>query len=377
MTAARATFGLKQASLRWWVMLAVLVAASVYTYRARSGTAAQSARFGGAAQGTTYSVVLGAARPDSVIKSLQTSVDSLLALVDAQMSTYDPNSEISRFNRDTTTVPMAISAQLAGVMRVSHDVSQASNGAFDVTVGPLVDAWGFGVPGDVPHAPSDAALAELRTRVGWDKIRLTDSTLAKTNPRLEIDLNAVAPGYSVDLISALLTARGEPDHFVEVGGEVRARGKNAQGGPFRVGIEEPDPDQRRIRLVVGLTDRAMATSGNYRDNRIIDGVRYTHILDPSTGQPVRHALLSVSVLHEQCGYADAWATALFTVGPERAWALAKANGLDVLLLVAGPNGEVSEQATDGFKAIVMRDSDAASVDHTTRRRIDTTGKESR
>lgn len=354
MSAARATFGLKQASRRWWIILAVLVAASVYTYRTRS-SAPTTSRFGGPAQGTTYSVVLGAPRSDSIIAALQSSVDSLLADIDAKMSTYDPQSELSRFNRDTSGAPMPISAQLTEVMQISRSVSEASNGAFDVTVGPLVDAWGFGVAGDVQHAPNDAALAMLEQRVGWTKVLLADGTMSKAHPRLEIDLSAVAPGYTVDLISALLTARGEPSHFVDVGGEVRARGRNAEGRPFRVGIEEPNPDRRRIRLVVGLTDRALATSGNYRDNRILDGVRYTHILDPRTGRPVRHALLSVSVLHAECAYADAWATALFTVGPEHAWALAKANDLDVLLLVAGPNGEVTEQATAGFTAVVMRE----------------------
>ena len=122
-----------------------------------------------------------------------------------------------------------------------------------------------------------------------------------------------------------------------------------------------------MRVVVGLTDRSMATSGNYRDFQDIGGVRYTHILDPSTGAPVKHGLLSVSVLHRDCVWADAWATALFVVGPERAWALAVANGLDVLLLVAGPHGEIQERMTDGFRAVVLRDDSLRAVDRTTRR----------
>lgn len=362
---ARASFSVTQASRRWWMVLLLLLAASVWTYRTRTGAGLEVSRFGGPAQGTTYNVVLGSARPPEVVVALQKSVDSVLAVIDSRMSTYDPESELSRFNRDTSEAPFPVSDALATVMRTSARVSELSGGAFDVTVGPLVDAWGFGVPGDVAHAPTDSALQAIHARVGWQKVQVNGNTLVKQHPHLEVDLSAVAPGYSVDVISALLTARGEPNHFVEVGGEVRARGVNAEGSAFRVGIEEPDPDSRRIRLVVGLRDRALATSGNYRDNRVLDGVRYTHILDPTTGRPVKHALLSVSILHAECIYADAWATALFAVGPERAWALAEQNGLDILLLTAGPNGDVQERMTDGFRLAVVRD--AGAVDRTTRK----------
>ncbi len=367
MSAARATFGLAQASRRWWVTLFVLVAASLYAYGTRGRMDTDVARFAGAAQGTTYHVVLGGSRSAATVAALQASVDSLLAVIDRSMSTYDSTSEISRFNRARSTAPMEISDDFAAVLATSLAVSRASGGAFDVTVGPLVDAWGFGAKGESGRVPSDSTLALLRTHVGWQKLRLDGHTLSKSHPQLEIDLNADAPGYTVDVISALLTSRGEPNHFVEVGGEVRARGQNAQHAPFRVGIEEPLPDVRRVRVVVGLADRSMATSGNYRDFQDIGGVRYTHILDPSTGAPVRHGLLSVSVLHRDCVWADAWATALFVVGPERAWALAAVNGLDVLLLVAGPHGEIQERMTDGFKAVVLRDDDPRAVDRTTRR----------
>jgi thiamine biosynthesis lipoprotein len=362
---ARATFGVMQASRRWWVVLLVLLAASVWTYRTRTGAGLEVSRFGGPAQGTTYSVVLGHARTPAVIAALQRSVDSVFADIDRRMSTYDPGSELSRFNRDTGSAPFPVSAALATVMQASAQVSAMSGGAFDVTVGPLVDAWGFGVPGDVAHAPTDSALNAIKARVGWQKVMVSGTTLSKRHPHVEVDVSAIAPGYSADVVSALLTARGEPDHFVEVGGEVRAQGVNSDGGPFRVGIEEPDPDSRRIRLVVGLSNKALATSGNYRDNRILDGVRYTHILDPTTGVPVKHALLSVSVLHDECMYADAWATALFSVGPEKAWTLAAQHGLDVLLLTAGPNGEVLERMTEGFRAAVVRD--GGPVDRTTRK----------
>jgi thiamine biosynthesis lipoprotein len=355
MTAGRATFGIAQASRRWWAVLVLLVAVSLFAYRTRDRQPRDAARFGGPAQGTTYSVVLGGPRGDATIRTLQAAVDSLLDDVDARMSTWIPTSELSRLNAMATTAPVPVSAPLADVLRQALEVSRASGGAFDVTIGPFVEAWGFGASARTPTVPDDRTLDSLRARVGWRRLAVTDSTVTKGHPRLMIDLAGIAPGWTVDRISALLTARGEPDHLVDVGGEVRAQGRNAEGRPFRVGIEEPDPEGRRVRLVVGLSDRALATSGNYRDVRVLDGVRYVHTIDPVAGRPVTHRLLSVSVLHASCAHADAWATALLVVGPERAWELAAANGLDVLLLTGGPDGEVQERMTAGFAATVLRD----------------------
>lgn len=369
MSGARATFGLSQASRRWWVTLIVLLGASAYVYAGRSRAVPTAAQFGGPAQGTTYSVVLGqgSARSAEYLRALQASVDSIIADIDRKMSSYDAESELTRFNRNTSTAPIEVSAQFEEVIRQSLAVSEASNGAFDVTVGPLVDAWGFGTGGTTDRIPPDSLLMALRTRVGWQKLHLNSHALSKDHPALDIDLSAIAPGYTVDLISRLLTARGEPNHFVELGGEVRAQGTKARDTPFRVGIEEPIPDVRRVRSVIGLSNRSMATSGNYRDFQDLGGVRYSHILDPSTGVPTRHNLLSVTVLHESCAFADAWATALFVVGPERAWELAAANKLDVLLLTAAPNGEVQERMTDGFGSLVFTGDELLSVDHSTRR----------
>ncbi len=343
-------------SRRWLLPVVAAIGAGLLLWRGRAGSGeGDAARFGGPAQGTTYRVVLGGPRPAATVAALQRAVDSLLADVDAAMSTYDSRSELARINRDRSGRAHPLSPALAEVLRDAVGVSRASGGAFDVTVGPLVDAWGFGVDGTLTRAPDDTMLAGLRERVGWDKLRLAGDTLAKGHPALEIDLSAIAPGHTVDRISDLLVARGEPNHLVELGGELRARGRTADGRPFRVGIEEPDPASRRVRLVVGLSDRALATSGNYRDFHDVDGVRYVHTIDPATGRPVTHRLLSVSVLHDRCALADAWATALLVVGPERARALAEANGLDVLLLVAGEGGEVVEWTTPGFARVRLAD----------------------
>lgn len=343
---------------RWWLVLAALVGLSAWLYlrpvRASDGPLA----FDGATMGTTYRVVLGA-RADGApvsadgLRALQRGVDSLLAAVNASMSTYDSTSELSRFNASTDTTAVPISAPLAEVMRVSLAVHAASDGAFDVTVGPLVNAWGFGPASRPVGALSSARRDSLRGFVGSALLELRGESLRKRDSRVQIDLSAVAKGYAVDVVSDWLSANGAADHLVEIGGEMQARGRNARGEPFRVGIEDPDPGSRRVRFALALSDRALASSGNYRNFVELDGVRYAHTIDPVSGAPVQHTLLAVSVLHARCADADAWATALMVVGPERAWALAEAHDLDVGLLISTGPGEVSERFTDGFRAAVL------------------------
>lgn len=335
-------------------MLAVLVVLTVLTYRRDPRSTVEAREFSGSTMGTTYRVVLGVSGADVALEDVRQSVDSLLVAVNASMSTYDTASELSRWNARADTAPVRLSAPLAGVMREALDVYRASDGFFDVTVGPLVDAWGFGAESRPTTPLSDAALDSLRTFVGSDKLRLAGGSLARRDPRVHIDLSAIAKGYGVDAVSELLVSRGLPDHLVEIGGELRARGTNLQGEPFRVGVEEPDPDRVRVRLAVLLDGQSLATSGNYRNYYDVDGVRYVHTLNPRSGRPVRHTLLSASVLHVECAMADAWATALMAAGPDSAWTLAEANGLEVLLLVDGGDGQVSERVTPGFARVIRR-----------------------
>lgn len=339
-------------------MLAALTGLSAWLYlrpvRASDGPLA----FDGATMGTTYRVVLGGRADGARVTSdrlaaLQRGVDSLLTAVNASMSTYDATSELSRFNARTDTTAVPISAPLAEVLRVSLAVHAASVGAFDVTVGPLVDAWGFGPTARPADALPQSVRDSLRAFVGSGLLELRGESLRKRDPRVRVDLSAVAKGYAVDVVSDWLSANGATDHLVEIGGEMQARGRNARGEPFRVGIEDPDPSGRRVRFAIALSDRALASSGNYRNFVDLDGVRYAHTIDPVSGAPVQHTLLAVSVLHARCADADAWATALMVAGPERAWALAEANDLDVGLLISTGPGEVSERFTDGFRAAVL------------------------
>lgn len=348
-------FSLREASARWWVLLVALAAASVVTYLGRREAPRGPARLEGRTMGTTWSVLLDGPRDEARLATLRAEVEALLGRVNASMSTYDAASELSRFNAREDLEAVELSPELARVMADALAVHRASGGAFDVTVGPLVEAWGFGARGRPDHAPTDEAVAALLEAVGSDKLELHGARLAKRHPQVKVDLSAIAKGDAVDRVSELLVARGEPNHLVDIGGELRARGHNAQGEAFRVGIEEPDPTHRAVRLAVKLEDRAVASSGNYRNFFELDGERYAHTLDPRTGRPARHPLLAVSVLHERCAVADAWATALMAAGPEAAWALATAQGLDALLLVEGPGGAVEERATPGFSAVLLRE----------------------
>jgi len=341
-------------SRRWWLMLSVLVGMAAFTYLRPSRNAATAVTFGGRTMGTTYRVVLGPSGSAADLHALQQSVDSLLLAINTSMSTYDPQSELSRFNAFADTTPVAISAAFRSVVQQALDVYAASDGHFDVTVGPLVDAWGFGAAQRAPDPPSRAMLDSLRAFVGSDKLWLDEQGLSKSDARVRVDLSAIAKGFAVDQVSVMLTARGLPEHLVEIGGELRGRGLNVRGEPFRVGIEEPDPDRITVRLAVALDDRSLASSGNYRNFYEVDGVRYAHTIDPRTGAPVRHTLLAVSVLHVECSLADAWATALMAAGADKAWSLAQANGLDVLLLIDGGDGRVGERLTAGFQRAVRR-----------------------
>jgi len=178
--------------------------------------------------------------------------------------------------------------------------------------------------------------------------------VAKAHPKLRVDLSAIAKGYAVDRVSAALLARGERNHLVDIGGELTARGFNAAGEPFRVGVEAPDPQQRRVLHTIALSDRSIASSGNYRNFYVVAGKRYAHTIDPATGRPVQHPLVAVSVLHQRCAIADAWATALMAAGPERAWALVERHHLDAMLLIEGLDGGIEEHATASFEATLLR-----------------------
>lgn len=304
----------------------------------------------GAALGTTWSVKL--ATSELGAEKRRTAFDAVAAQlerVDALMSTWRDDSELSRFNASTTQLPFAIASETGAVVAIALAVSAHSGGALDVTVGPLVDAWGFGRP-ERRGPPGDAELAKLREAVGWQQLVLgTDErSLAKRTAALRVDLSAVAKGYAVDEIARALAGLGYRDFLVEVGGELRARGRHLDGAPWRVAIEVPEPSERRIHRIVELRDSSMATSGDYRNFYQLAGRRFSHTIDPRTGRPIEHSLASVTVVHPEAAWADAWTTALHVLGPEEGYALAAAQQLAAYFIVRQPDG-FEVQLTPAFE----------------------------
>ena len=284
--------------------------------------------------------------------AVEAEVQGVLERIEDRMSHYRPESELSRFNRADTTEPQPMSRETLGVVADALSVSRASGGGFDVTVGPLVDAWGFGSPGRAPEAPDQASLAALRARVGADllEVDLVASTLRKRRVNVTVDLSAIAKGYAVDAVATLLAERGFGDYLVEIGGELRAGGTNELGEPWRVAIERPAPGLATAQRIVPLTDAALATSGDYRNFYDLDGARVSHTIDPRTGRPVTHGLRAVSVIAERCSLADARSTALNVLGPEEGYALAVAQDWAALFVTDDGTGRLVERETAAFTA---------------------------
>jgi len=305
--------------------------------------------------GTTFSVtVVGERLSAGATEHLRVTIEDQLESLDAMMSTYDSESEVSRFNAWTSSDWFPVSPETATVFLRAREISEATDGAFDVTVGPLVDAWGFGPPGPQPTAPSEADIAGLLTTVGFEQIEIDGLTPAirKTHVDVRSDLSAVAKGYAVDRVADLLDRSGYNAYLVEIGGEIRTRGHRAGGQPWRVGIEQPTDGPFSLRRVIELSDASLATSGDYRNYIENNGVRISHTIDPRTGQPVTHSLASVSVIDALCVRADALATALEVLGPNEAYALASERGWAALLIIRDEGGTYRERSTPAFSAHV-------------------------
>ena len=267
----------------------------------------------GEAQGTTYNITYSA--PEKT--NYKNEIDSLFKAVDQSLSTYVPGSIISRINRNDTGV--VADKYFIDVFRKAQEISQQTNGAFDVTVAPIVNAWGFGF---TKRARIDSATIDSLLRfVGYQKIKLEGGAIVKTNPGMMLDFNAIAQGYTVDLLSSFLESKGINNYLVELGGEVRTKGKKNNGEDWKIGIDQPNEtytEGRPLKAIVSLKNKALATSGNYRKFYVENGRKYAHIIDPHTGYPSKHNLLSATVIANDCMTADAFATAFMVMGLEKA-----------------------------------------------------------
>jgi len=310
--------------------------------------------FRGETMGTTWTVKL-VTEPLTATRriALDRVISEQLDRVDALMSHYREDSEVSAFNAAEPGQPLKVSPETLEVIVLAQEISELSGGAFDVTIGPLVDAWGFGPAPSRSAAPSEEQIAALLDRIGHHELLVNRaaSTLGKRREGVTLDLSAVAKGYAVDRVALALEAEGIARYLVEVGGELRAHGRNGQGSSWRVAIEKPRLVDGGLARVLALEDAAIATSGEYRNFRIVEGQRASHTIDPRTGRPIAHHLAAVTVIASECARADALATALNVLGPEQGWQLAVQHDLSALFQVASPSGDAfEERATPAFEA---------------------------
>ena len=301
----------------------------------------------GMTMGTSYNIK-ASKLPDSLTsKEINSQVKALLEKVNGQMSTYQKDSELSLLNQNTSIDWIPVSAELYAVIKEALNISHLSNGLFDVTVGPLVNLWGFG-PDEMTLSPPDEAVIKDRlNQIGYKRLTLKgDGLFAKKDvPGLYVDLSGIAKGYGVDQVALLLERLGIMDYMVEIGGEIRVKGKNNKGHPWQIAIEKPTVEKRMIEKVLAITDTGMATSGDYRNYFEVDGVRFSHTIDPRTGRPINHKLASVTVLSETSMEADGLATAFMVMGPDEGYKFAEQNHIAAFFIIKSDKGFDEKMST--------------------------------
>jgi thiamine biosynthesis lipoprotein len=306
--------------------------------------------FRGQAQGTYYAVTYF----DTEERDFQRQIDSILKVFDQSVSMWAPESVISRINRgDSLARP---DKWFIDIFNRSVNISEKTDGAFDFTVGPLVNAWGFGFKGKIRL--DSARVDSLRQLVDFKTVRLEDGKIIKDKPGIQLDFNAIAQGYAVDVIGDYLASMGIRNYLIDIGGEVLGKGMKPDGQSWIVGVENPSTDslsERTLNVKVRLNDHALATSGSYRKYYEENGIRYSHTIDPQTGYPVRHSLLSASVLADDAATADGYATAFMVMGFERSKTFLENNpGLEAYFIMAAENGLYQTYATKGFEKIIEK-----------------------
>lgn len=291
-------------------------------------------RYTGQTMGTTYNIVV-IPSPEAKLENLQKKIENSLKEVNSHLSNWDPNSEISHFNISKDTTPFTISSMMVKVLETANAVNKKSLGFFDITLSPLIDLWGFGPKTMKSRLPSEKQIQDALAKVGQNtklKLDRDAKTLLKTNPDTQINLSAIAKGFGVDEVARTLTKNNINNFMVEIGGELYARGKKPNGEKWKIGIEKPDASGKEIQLIVKLSNLAMATSGDYRNYFEKNGRRYSHILNAKTGHPFTHKTVSVTVIANNTMLADAWATALLTLGKTKGMEIAKQNDLAVFFI---------------------------------------------
>ncbi len=337
--------------MKKWVLPAALVLITFFMV-AKYEPMPKQIQLQGATMGTYYSVKYLLEEGIPTDTKIQTEIDKRLELVNDQMSTYRKDSELSRFNQHSSTEPVPVSAATIKVIQEALRLHQLSDGALDITLGPLVNLWGFGPNGRADKKPSAEEIAKGRQMTGTEHLLLTDSALVKTNPALYVDLSSIAKGFGVDVIASYLQEIGIDNYLVDIGGELQLKGVNASGQPWRIAIEKPVDGQQSVQEIIAPENMAVATSGDYRNYFEENGLRYSHTIDPKTAKPITHRLVSVTVLDKSCMTADGLATAFMVMGTKKALALANAENIPAFFIEKNDDG-FNEIASNAFKPYLL------------------------
>jgi thiamine biosynthesis lipoprotein len=336
--------------------IVILIGLTISLLAGCGSNSAHTYVFDGATMGTYYSVKVVSAESLNAtqVSALDVGIASELDRINSLMSSYDDESELSRFNSSPIGLPFSLSAPTFDVLTESLALFESTGGAFDISVSSLVELWGFGVSSAPETTPNKAAITTAKAKVGLDRLVLkAPDLIAVKRGSLELNVSAIAKGYAVDQVARYLNTKTLVGYLVEVGGEISAAGTKASGKVWRVGIEVPARESRTAYATLALNERAIATSGDYRNFLDLDGRRYSHTIDPRTGYPVEHHLASVSVVADRCSTADALATALMVMGENEGYEYAQNNSLDALFIVRDGD-EFRNKATGSLRSLVNR-----------------------
>jgi thiamine biosynthesis lipoprotein len=307
----------------------------------------------GSTMGTTYSIKISDAIEDTEV--LQNQIDALLLRINNLMSTYISDSELSKFNQSEMDIPFSLSTENVEVFAMAEKIHEQSKGQFDVTIGPLVNLWGFGPKKTEMLVPGNEEIETAKNSVGMQYLQISSDRVSKTKA-VYVDLSAIAKGYGVDMIAELLNRKGIENYLVEIGGELRAKGVNDQGRYWRIAIEKPDVMQRIPYRSLELKNLGMATSGDYRNYFEVDGSRYSHTISPISGRPITHNVASVTVIDPSTAMADGYATAINVMGVDAGMKMSEELNLAVLMIIKTENG-FEERYSSQYKVLINSERD--------------------
>ncbi|MFC0179204.1 FAD:protein FMN transferase [Thorsellia kenyensis] len=312
----------------------------------------------GKTMGTYYNIKYVTQENDLKAKeAIQTEIDSLLENINDEISTYRPESELSLFNKNPSLMPTKISDGMAKNIQISQYVGRKTQGAMDITIGPVVNLWGFGPDKRPSLIPNESDIHLAREKTGLDKITLTTEHdgfyLTKKHPGMYIDLSTVGEGYGADAVGDYLLSKGKTNFLVSIGGTITSRGKSHDGTDWKVAIEKPTDLEVAVQELINLKGQSISTAGSYRNYFEENGTRYSHVIDPNTGKPITHKLISATVIAPSALEADAWDTGLMVLGKDKAMEVAKQNNLAVYLIYKSGN-DFKVEMTEQFKEYVIK-----------------------